>query len=49
MQITRFRVWLQDPKIPPVWTGVELVDLTEYVGAGCLDVTVKVTAMTFDG
>jgi hypothetical protein len=40
MQTTRFRVWLQDPQIPPVWTGVTLVDAPEYVGAGCLDVTV---------
>jgi len=38
---TKFRVWLQDRKIPPVWTGVKLVDLPEYVGAGWLDVTVE--------
>src|SRR5712692_7109456 len=37
---TRFRVWLQDPQIPPVWTGVEIVDWPEDVGAGWLEVTV---------
>ena len=41
MLTTRFRVWLQDPQIPPVWTGVELVDMPEYVGAGWLEVTVE--------
>jgi hypothetical protein len=41
MLTTRFRVWLQDPKIPPVWTGVKRVDLHEDVEAGCLEVTVK--------
>lgn len=40
MLTTRFRVWLQDPKISPVWTGVKLVDLPEQVGAVCL-VTVE--------
>jgi hypothetical protein len=41
MLTTRFRVWLQDPKIPPVWSGVKLVDAPQYVNAGCLDVTVE--------
>ena len=41
MLTTRFRVWLQDPQIPPVWTGIELVDLPESVWAGCLDVMVE--------
>jgi hypothetical protein len=41
MQTTKFRVWLQDPRIPPVWTGVKLVGGTEQVEAGCLEVTVE--------
>jgi len=41
MLTTRFKVWLQDPKIPAVWTGVKLVDLPEHLEAGCLEVTVK--------
>ena len=41
MLTTRFRIWLQDPNIPPVWTGVKLVDLHEVVEAGCIEVTVK--------
>ena len=40
MQITRFRVWLQGRQVQPVWTGVEVLDIPEYVGAGCIDVTV---------
>src|SRR5712692_5966015 len=38
---TRFRVWLQDPRNQPTWTGVEIVHLPEDVGAGWLDVTVE--------
>ena len=41
MLTTKFRVWLQDPQIPPVWTGVKLVDLAEDVRAGCIEVTVE--------
>ena len=41
MLTTRFRVWLQDPRTPPVWTGVKLVDLPEHVEAGCIEVTVE--------
>ena len=41
MLTTKFRVWLQDPRIPPVWTGVKLVDLQEQVEARCIEVTVK--------
>ena len=31
MLTTRFRVWLQHPRISPVWSGVKLVDLPEHV------------------
>jgi len=41
MLTTKFRVWLQDPNIPPVWTGVKLVDEPQYVKAGCIEVTVE--------
>ena len=41
MLTTKFRVWLQDPRIPPVWTGVKVVDLPEHVEAGCIEVTVE--------
>ena len=41
MQTTRFRVWLQDPNIPPVWTGVKIVGRPQYVKANCLEVTVQ--------
>ena len=41
MLTTRFRIWLQDPKIPPVWTGVKLVDRPQYVKEGCIEVTVE--------
>ena len=41
MLITRFRVWLQHPRISPVWTGVKLVGLPEHVEAGCIEVTVE--------
>jgi hypothetical protein len=41
MLTTRFRVWLQDPRIAPVWTGVKLVDAAQYVNAGCIEVTVE--------
>ena len=40
MLTTKFRVWLQDPRIPPVWTGVNLVDWPQYVKANCIEVTV---------
>jgi hypothetical protein len=41
MLTTRFRVWLQDPRIPPVWAGVTLVDSPEYINLDCLEVTVE--------
>ena len=41
MLTTKFRVWLQDPRLPPLWTGVKLVDLREHLEAGCLEVTVE--------
>ena len=41
MLTTKFRVWLQDPRISPVWTGVKLVGLPEQVEARCLTVTVE--------
>src|SRR6266851_4923512 len=41
MLASKFRVWLQDPDIPPVWTGVKLVDRPLYVKAGCIEVTVE--------
>ena len=41
MQTSEFRIWLQDPNIPPVWTGVKLVDWPQYVKADCLEVTVE--------
>jgi hypothetical protein len=41
MLTTKFRVWLQDPNIPPVWTGVKLVGGPQYVKADCIEVTVE--------
>jgi hypothetical protein len=41
MLTTKFRVWLQDVRIPPVWTGVKAVDAPQYVNAGCIEVTVE--------
>jgi hypothetical protein len=41
MQTTRFKVWLKDARITPVWTGVKFVGLPEQVRAGCLEVTVE--------
>ena len=41
MLTTKFRVWLQDPRIQPVWTGVKLVDLPEHVEARCIEMTVE--------
>jgi hypothetical protein len=41
MLTTKFRVWLQDPGIPPVWTGVKLVGWPQYIKASCLEVTVE--------
>jgi len=41
MQTTKFRVWLQDPQIPPAWTGVRLVGWPQHVKAGCIEVTVE--------
>ena len=41
MLTTRVRIWLQDPNIPPVWTGVKLVDWPKQVKAGCIEVTVE--------
>jgi hypothetical protein len=41
MLTTTFRVWLQDPGIPPAWTGVKLVDWPQYVNARCIEMTVE--------
>ena len=41
MLTTTFRVWLQDPQIPPVWTGVKLAGRPQYVKARCIQVTVE--------
>jgi hypothetical protein len=41
MLTTKFRVWLQDPQIPPVLTGVKLVDWPTFINAGCIEVTVE--------
>jgi hypothetical protein len=41
MLTTRFRVWLQGPNIPLVWTGVKLVDRPQYVKEACIEVTVE--------
>ena len=41
MLTTKFRAWLQDPRNPPVWTGVKLVGWPQYVKAGCIEVTVE--------
>ena len=41
MLTTKFRVWLQDPNIPPVWTGVKIVGRPQDVKAGCIEVTVE--------
>jgi hypothetical protein len=41
MLTTKFRVWLQDPHIPPVWTGVKLVGSPQYVKRDCFEVTVE--------
>ena len=41
MLTTKFRLWLQDPGIPPVWTGVKLVGLPKQVEAGCIEVAVE--------
>ena len=34
-------MWLQDPKIPPVWAGVQIVDSPKYIKPDCLEVTVE--------
>jgi hypothetical protein len=39
-QTTRFRVWLQDAKVIPVWTGIKLVGPLKSVVPGSVDVTV---------
>jgi hypothetical protein len=41
MLTTRFRIWLQDPNIPSVWTGVKLVGRPQYVKVGCIEFTVE--------
>jgi hypothetical protein len=41
MLTTKFRVWLQDPGITPVWTGVKVVGGPVQVEAGCVEVTVE--------
>jgi hypothetical protein len=41
MVTSKFRVWLQDPNIPPVWSGVKLVSRPLYVKASCIELTVE--------
>jgi hypothetical protein len=41
MQTTKFRVWLQDPGIPPMWTGVKLLGWPQYIKRDCIEVTVE--------
>ena len=41
MLTTRLRVWLQDPRIPPVWTGVKIVGRPQNVKGDCIEVTVE--------
>ena len=41
MLTTTFRVWLQDPNIPPVWIGVKLVGRPQYIKADCIEVAVE--------
>ena len=41
MLTTTFRIWLQDPRTPPVWTGVKFVRETEQAEARCIQVTVE--------
>ena len=41
MLTSRFTIWLQDPGITPVWTGVKLVDWPQYVKEGRIEVTVE--------
>ena len=41
MLTTKFRVWLQDVRITPVWTGVKVVGGPEQVKARCIEVTVE--------
>ena len=41
MLTSKFRVWLQDPNIPPVWSGVKLVGRPLYVKAGYIELTVE--------
>jgi hypothetical protein len=41
MLTTKFRVWLQDPQIPPVWTGVRLVGWPQYINRDGIELTVE--------
>ena len=41
MLTTKCRVWLRDPQILPVWTGVKIVGWPQYVNADCIEVTVE--------
>jgi hypothetical protein len=41
MVTTKFSIWLQDPRIPPVWTGVRLVGEPQYINRDCIEVTVE--------
>ena len=41
MLTTKFRVWLQDVRITPVWTGVKVVGGPGQVKARCIEVTVE--------
>jgi hypothetical protein len=38
---TKFRIWLQDARTRPDWTGIELVDSPCYLEGGCVELTVK--------
>jgi hypothetical protein len=41
MLTTKFRVWLQDPHITPVWTGVRLVGRPQYINRDGIELTVE--------
>ena len=41
MLTTRFKVWLQNPRIRPEWTGVKVVGSPKHIEPGCLELTVE--------
>jgi hypothetical protein len=41
MLTTKFRIWFQNARVRPDWTGIELVDSPRYLADGCVEVTVK--------